>query len=84
MRVCMLFLKIYVTLSVERQKNEEQERKQYEKDSIPDGLSSHPGEFYGCNRDVFVDDFPVTPIPELALDVNDVALFNLQLPVGIG
>ena len=43
MRVCMLFLKIYVTFVRREQKENEQERKQYEKIPIPDGLSSHPG-----------------------------------------
>ena len=44
-------------LSVENKENE-QAKKQYEKIPISDGLSSHPREsFYGCNGDVFVDDF---------------------------
>lgn len=43
MRVCMLFLKIYVTFVRREQKRMNKRENNMKKIPIPDGLPSHPG-----------------------------------------
>ena len=57
MRVCMLFLKIYVTFVRREQKRMNKRENNMKRFLYLTVCLLILGEFYGCNGDVFVDDF---------------------------
>ena len=69
MRVCMLFLKIYVTFVRREQKRMNKRENNMKRFLYLTVCLLILGEFYGCNGDVFVDDFRPSD-SELALDLG--------------
>lgn len=84
MRVCMLFLKIYVTFVRREQKRMNKRENNMKRFLYLTVCLLILGEFYGCNGDVFVTT-SVLPIPNWRwTGTGMLPLFNLQLPIGIG
>ena len=80
----MLFLKIYVTFVGREQKENEQARNNMKRFLYLTVCFFILGKFYGCNGDVFVDDFRSSD-SELTLDGNgDVATIQFAAANGIG